>query len=218
MHTRWYAKTQKKMVGVPSCILYFCGDSEIWLSTGYSLVLHPPPLNKINSGRFALYFIPLGCLTSGRVQNKNMAPTFDKKIVGVPSCNWSGVRRNLRQSMDTRWYSKTKKNGGRSALFFIPFGVSDIRQSTGKQWIQNSEQHWRARDVRRGLQLQRARSTRARYGLLHRVGATCREDSSYRGRSRLAQWTAYRIKKAKPTERTPATEREVDSHSEWSTT
>jgi len=37
------------------------------------------------------------------------------------------------QSMDTRSYSKThKKNGGRSALYFIPFGVSKIRQSTGK--------------------------------------------------------------------------------------
>jgi hypothetical protein len=27
---------------------------------------------------------------------------------------------------------KLKKNGGRSALYFIPFGVSEIRQSTGK--------------------------------------------------------------------------------------
>ena len=35
---------------------------------------------------------------------------------------------------------------------------------------------------------------------------------------RGGMWTAYRIKKAKPTERTPATEREVDSHSGWSTT
>ena len=27
---------------------------------------------------------------------------------------------------------KKQKNGGRSALYFIPFGVSEIRQSTGK--------------------------------------------------------------------------------------
>ncbi len=96
----------------------------------------------------------------------------------------------------------------------------------------NSHNGWfptsSGRDLQRGLQLQRMRSTRAvdgllhqvgeRYGLLHRVGETCREDSSYRGRGRLAQWTVYHIKKAKPTERTPATEREVDSHSGWSTT
>ena len=212
--------------------------------------------------------------------------------------------------MDTRSYSKTKtKNGGRSALYFIPFGGSDIRQSTRKKkWHQTSKtnsgrsvlyfvllgglgnpaepatecevashsgrpiaskrrnlqrglqlqkgrstrtvdgvlheacQTYRetateeevhshngcfptssGQDLQRGLQLERMRSTRAvdgllhqvgeRYGLLHRVGETCREDSSYRGRGRLAQWTVYRIKRAKPTERTPATERKVHSHS-----
>ncbi len=43
--------------------------------------------------------------------------------------------------MDTRPYCKTPppKNGGRSALYFIPFGVSDVRQSTEKKkWLQNS--------------------------------------------------------------------------------
>ena len=36
--------------------------------------------------------------------------------------------------MDTRSYSKTQnqKKCGRSALYLIPFGVSEIRQSTGK--------------------------------------------------------------------------------------
>ena len=47
--------------------------------------------------------------------------------------------------------------------------------------------------------------------LRHRIqkaGEAHREDSSYRGRRRLAQWAVYDIEWASRTERTPATEGE----------
>ena len=57
------------------------------------------------------------------------------------------------------------------------------------------------------------------HGVLQKAGEAHREDSSYRGRRRLAQWAVYDIEWvhyivwAKPAERTPAAEGEVDSHS-----
>ncbi len=68
------------------------------------------------------------------------------------------------------------------------------------------------RGPQRGLQLQRATSTRTVGGLRHGMGETYREDSGYRGRGRLAQGMVYYIEWARPAERTPATEGEVDSH------
>ena len=67
------------------------------------------------------------------------------------------------------------------------------------------------RDPHTGLQLQRARSTRTMHGVLRKAGEAHREDSSYRGRRQLAQRAGYEIEWARRTERTPATEREVDS-------
>ncbi len=58
-------------------------------------------------------------------------------------------------------------------------------------------------------QLQSAKSPRTVDGLSHQKGETYREDSSYRKEDPLAQWMEYYMKRARPTESTPATEEEV---------
>ena len=60
-------------------------------------------------------------------------------MVGVPSCNWSGIRRNLGQSMDTRSYSKTKKMAGVPPFFLCLFGapnVGRVREPRGLKIIE----------------------------------------------------------------------------------
>ena len=68
----------------------------------------------------------------------------------------------------------------------------------------------KGRNLQRGLQ---GRSTRTVDDVLHETGQTYREDSSYRRGGQLAQWMVYYIEWARPTERIPATEDEVDSRS-----
>ena len=69
-------------------------------------------------------------------------------------------------------------------------------------------------NLQRGLLLQKGRSTRTVYKVLHEAGQTySREDSSYRRGGQLAPWMLYYIESARPTERIPATEDEVDSRS-----
>ncbi len=101
-----------------------------------------------------------------------------------------------------KYYMKRAKPTERT-----PATEEEVNSHSG--WFTTSSR----RDLQRGFQLQRMRSTRAVDGLLHQVGETHTQDCSYRGRGRLAQCTVYYRKLARPTERTPATEGDVDSHS-----
>ena len=92
---------------------------------------------------------PKGCQNPSKIVAKSSLSrrgrppaTFDLKKWsrrGVPPQNTPKIDRKTHEigrNFGRVWIlgltPKLKKNGGRSALYFIPFGVSEIRQSTGK--------------------------------------------------------------------------------------